>query len=108
MSRSFAVGPFPFGVVARLGAAFFAVIFVALGFFVVVFRDVAFLLTSVPERALDRSDRFRAWRKRDRWSLAMWHDLAGDQQTRGAAPARPRVAAPRPGPDRPGVRGRSQ
>jgi len=35
----------------------------------------------------------------------MWHDLAGDQQTRrGAAPARPRAAAPRPRPDRPGVR----
>src|SRR5919109_2299881 len=36
---------------------------------------------------------------------ATWHDLAGDQQTRcGAAPARPRAAAPRPRPDRPGVR----
>src|SRR5437016_11884253 len=35
----------------------------------------------------------------------MWHDLAGDQQThRGAAPARPRAATPRPRPDRPGVR----
>jgi len=30
-------------------------------------------------------------------SGATWHDLAGDQQTRrGAAPARPRAAAPRP------------
>ena len=38
-------------------------------------------------------------------SGATWHDLAGDQQTRrGAAPARPRAAAPRPRPDRPGVR----
>src|SRR5437870_4184380 len=36
---------------------------------------------------------------------ATWHDFAGDQQTRrGAAPARPRAAAPRPRPDRPGVR----
>src|SRR5215218_8079203 len=36
---------------------------------------------------------------------AVWHDLAGDQQTRrSATPARPRVAAPRPRPDRPGVR----
>jgi AraC-like DNA-binding protein len=35
----------------------------------------------------------------------MWHDLAGDQQTRrSAAPARPRAAAPRSRPDRPGVR----
>src|SRR5919198_3594112 len=35
----------------------------------------------------------------------MWHDLAGGQQTRhGGAPARPRAAAPRPRPDRPGVR----
>ncbi len=37
--------------------------------------------------------------------LAMWQDLAGDEQTRcGAALARPRAAAPRPRPDRPGVR----
>src|SRR5688572_21904165 len=36
---------------------------------------------------------------------ATWHDFAGDQQTRrGAAPERPRAAAPRPRPDRPGVR----
>src|SRR6266540_386492 len=35
----------------------------------------------------------------------MWHDLAGGQQTgRSAAPERPRTAAPRPRPDRPGVR----
>src|SRR4029453_13339606 len=38
-------------------------------------------------------------------SGATWHDLAGDQQTRrGTAPARPRAAAPRARPDRPGVR----
>jgi len=38
-------------------------------------------------------------------SGATWHNLAGDQQTRrGAAPARPRAAAPRSRPDRPGVR----
>ena len=38
-------------------------------------------------------------------SGATWHDRAGDQQTRrGAAPARPRAAAPGPRPDRPGVR----
>src|SRR5688572_2605134 len=36
---------------------------------------------------------------------ATWHDFAGDQQTRrGAAPERPRAAAPRSRPDRPGVR----
>src|ERR1700694_4078261 len=40
----------------------------------------------------------------DDTSGATWHDLAGDQQTRrGAAPARPRAATPRPRPDRPGV-----
>src|SRR5680860_1529076 len=38
-------------------------------------------------------------------SGATWHDVSGDEQTRrGAAPARPRAAAPRPRPDRPGVR----
>ncbi len=35
----------------------------------------------------------------------MWHDFVGDQQIRrGAASARPRAAAPRPRPNRPGVR----
>src|SRR5260370_38769420 len=38
-------------------------------------------------------------------SGAPLYDLACDQRTRlGAAPARPRAAAPRPGQDRPGVR----
>src|SRR3954470_16086669 len=37
--------------------------------------------------------------------LAMWHGLADDQQTRrNASPVRSRAAAPRPRPDRPGLR----
>src|SRR5437588_8448632 len=63
MSRFFPVGPFPFGVGARFGAAIFPVIF-AVAFFAVVFLAVAFLLISAPEIALDRSTRFRVWRKR--------------------------------------------
>jgi hypothetical protein len=36
----------------------------------------------------------------------MWHDLGGEEQTcRGAAPARPRVSAPRPSPIQVGVYG---
>jgi len=74
MSRFFAVGPFPFGVVARFGAAFFAVILVAVAFFgpaffVVVFLEVAFLLISAPELALDRSTRLRG-------STEWWDPLA--------------------------------
>src|SRR6266480_6158099 len=66
MSRFFSVGPFPFGVVAGFGAAFFAAIFVAVALLGVVFLEVAFLLISAPELALDRSTRFRVWRKRVR------------------------------------------
>src|SRR5438477_13099056 len=64
MSRFFSVGPFPVDVVARFGAAFFAVILAAVRFFAVVFLEMAFLLISAPELALDRSTRFRVWRKR--------------------------------------------
>src|SRR5205809_1294409 len=63
MSRFFSAGPFPLGVVARVGAAFFAVILAAVRFFGVIFLEMAFLLISAPELALDRSTRFRVWRK---------------------------------------------
>src|SRR6266568_3587316 len=66
MSRFFSVGPFPFGVAARFGAALLAVIFFAVAFFAVVFLEVAFLLISAPELALDRSTRFRVRSKRAR------------------------------------------
>src|SRR5438477_6909561 len=64
MSRFFSVGPFPFGVAARFGGAFLGAIFAGVAFFAVVVLEVAFLLISAPELALDRSTRFRVWRKR--------------------------------------------
>jgi len=60
MSRFFPVGPFPFGVAARFGAAFLGVVFGAAAFLAVVLLDVAFLVISTPELALDRFTRFRA------------------------------------------------
>jgi hypothetical protein len=60
MSRFFPVGPFPFGVATRFGAAFFAGIFGAAAFLAVVLFDVAFLGISTPELALERFTRFRA------------------------------------------------
>ena len=60
MSRFLPIGPVPFGVAARFGAAFLAVV----AFFAVVFLDVAFLVISAPVLALDRFTRFRARRKR--------------------------------------------
>jgi hypothetical protein len=51
MSRFFAIGPFAFGVVARLAAAVFALARAAVVFLAVVFFEVAVLLISTPEGA---------------------------------------------------------
>src|SRR5438094_6148995 len=62
MSRFFSVGPFPFGVIACFGAAFFTVIFVGVAFLAVAFLEVALLLISAPALALDRFSRCRTAR----------------------------------------------